>query len=41
MDAANPKAIEWETLVGRYQQVDEMKDPTQHWKLMDRIFQLT
>lgn len=41
MDAANPKVIEWETLMGSYQQVDDAGDPTQRWQLMDKIFQLT
>lgn len=41
MDAANPKVIEWELLMGTYQQVDDAGDPTQRWQLMDKIFQLT
>ena len=40
MDASNPKVIEWETLMGTFQQVDDAGDPTQKWQLMDKIFQL-
>ena len=41
MDAANPKVIEWETLMGTYQQIDDSGDLTQRWRLTDKIFQLT
>jgi L-rhamnose mutarotase len=40
MDAANPKVIEWETLMGTFQQVDAAGDPTRRWQLMEKIFQL-
>ncbi|ADV83432.1 L-rhamnose mutarotase [Terriglobus saanensis] len=41
LDAANPKVIEWETLMGTFQQVDAAGDLTRRWQLMDKIFQLT
>ena len=41
MDATNPKVIEWETLMGRFQQVDDAGDLSRRWQLMDKIFQLT
>ena len=40
MDAANPKVIEWETLMGTFQHVDADGDPTRRWQQMDKIFQL-
>ena len=40
MDTVNPKVVEWETLMGKFQQVDEQGDPTKRWQLMDKIFQL-
>lgn len=40
MDAANPKVLEWERLMGRYQQVDEGANPTTRWVRMDKVFQL-
>jgi L-rhamnose mutarotase len=40
MDAANPKVIEWETLMGRFQQVDESGDPTKRWQVLEKVFQL-
>ncbi len=41
MDAANPKVLEWEALMGRFQQVDEQANPTTRWVEMTRVFQLT
>ncbi|MBW4028174.1 MAG: L-rhamnose mutarotase [Acidobacteria bacterium] len=40
MDAANPKVIEWETLMANFQEVDDAGDPTRKWQLMHKIFQL-
>jgi L-rhamnose mutarotase len=40
MDACNPKVIEWETLMGNFQQVEDAGDPTRKWQRMDKIFQL-
>ncbi len=40
MDAANPKVLEWERLMGRYQQVDEAADPTTRWKPMRKVYDL-
>jgi len=40
MDAANPKVVEWETLMGKFQEVDESGDPTRRWQVMDKVFQL-
>ncbi len=40
MDAANPKVIEWETLMGKFQQVDESGDPTKRWQVLEKVFQL-
>jgi L-rhamnose mutarotase len=41
MDRENPKVMEWEALMGRFQQVEPGQDPTQRWKPMERIFQLS
>ena len=40
MDAANPKVLEWETLMGRFQQVDTEADPTTRWVELTQIFNL-
>lgn len=40
MDNANEKVREWETLMGRFQQVDQSADPTTRWQLMTKVFQL-
>lgn len=40
MDAANPKVLEWERLMGRFQQVDQSADPTTRWVRMHKVFQL-
>jgi L-rhamnose mutarotase len=40
MDAANPKVIEWENLVSKYQAVAPGSDPVRHWELMKQIFDL-
>ena len=41
MDAANPKVLEWETLMGRFQQVDTEADPTTRWVELSQVFQLS
>lgn len=41
MDAANPKVIEWETLMGTFQKVDDAGDLTRRWQLTEKVFQLT
>ena len=40
MDAANPRVLEWERLMGRFQQVDEAANPTTRWVRTDKVFQL-
>jgi L-rhamnose mutarotase len=40
MDLANPAVVEWERLMGRFQEVDEMSDPTKRWRLIEKVFQL-
>ena len=40
MDAANPKVIEWETWMGKFQQVSEAEDPTKRWQVTEKVFQL-
>lgn len=41
MDASNAKVLEWETLMGRFQQVDETANPTTRWQQLTKVFQLT
>ena len=41
MDAANPRVLEWETLMGRFQQVDSDANPTTRWVEMTKVFQLS
>ena len=40
MDAANPRVLEWENLMGRFQQVDPDTNPTTRWVELDKVFQL-
>jgi len=40
-DAANPKVVQWEELMWRYQQALPGSRPGQKWLVMDRIFSLT
>lgn len=40
-DDANPKVVEWEELMWRYQQALPGSRPGQKWLVMDRIFSLT
>jgi len=40
MDAANPKVLEWEALMGNFQAVPEGADPVKRWAAMERVFDL-
>jgi L-rhamnose mutarotase len=40
MDAANPKVLEWEALMGNFQAVPEGADPVRRWQLMEKVFDL-
>jgi len=40
MDAANPKVLEWEALMGNFQAVPEGADPVRRWATMDKVFDL-
>jgi len=39
-DLANPKVLEWEDLMWKYQQALPMAKPGEKWLLMDKIFTL-
>lgn len=40
-DKSNPKVIEWETLMWKFQQPLPQAKPGEKWLLMDQIFKLT
>jgi L-rhamnose mutarotase len=40
MDAANPKVLEWEALMGNFQAVPEGADPVRRWAPMEKVFDL-
>jgi L-rhamnose mutarotase len=40
MDAANPKVLEWETLMANFQAVPEGADPVRRWRPIERVFDL-
>lgn len=40
MDAANPKVLEWEELMGNFLATPEGADPVKRWTVMDRVFDL-
>jgi L-rhamnose mutarotase len=40
MDAANPKVMEWEALMGNFQAVPEGADPVRRWAAMEKVFDL-
>ena len=40
MDAANPKVVEWENLMWKYQQALPNAQPGEKWRLMEEIFSL-
>jgi L-rhamnose mutarotase len=41
MDAANPKVLQWEALMGNFQAVPEGADPVRRWATMEKVFDLT
>jgi L-rhamnose mutarotase len=40
MDAANPKVLEWEALMGNFQAVPDGANPVRRWAVMDKVFDL-
>lgn len=40
MDAASPKVLEWESLMAKFQKVDDGGSLTEKWQPMQKIFQL-
>lgn len=40
MDRENPRVLEWEQLMSRYQDVKPGCDPVKRWRLMDKVFEL-
>ena len=40
MDAANPKVLEWEVLMGQFQAVPAGSDPVRRWVVMEKVFDL-
>jgi len=40
MDTTNPKVLEWETLMWKFQQPIPNSKPGEKWVLMDQIFKL-
>ncbi|MGA1981754.1 MAG: L-rhamnose mutarotase [Acidobacteriaceae bacterium] len=40
MDAANPKVLEWEAVMGNFQAVPEGADPVRRWAVMEKVFDL-
>lgn len=40
MDSANPKVLEWESLMGNFQAVPEGADPVRRWAKMEKVFDL-
>ena len=41
LDNNNPKVVEWEKLMSKFQQVISGTKPGEKWVLMDKIFQLS
>jgi L-rhamnose mutarotase len=41
MDAANPKVVEWEALMGNFQAVRAGSDPVRRWVAMEKVFDLS
>ena len=41
MDAANPKVLEWEAVMGNFQAVPEGADPVRRWQHMEKVFDLS
>jgi L-rhamnose mutarotase len=40
MDAANPKVLEWEALMGNFQAVPAGADSVRRWSPMEKVFDL-
>lgn len=40
MDNANPRVLEWETLMASFQDLAEGADPIRRWRRSERIFDL-
>ncbi|MDP9049898.1 MAG: L-rhamnose mutarotase [Acidobacteriota bacterium] len=40
MDAANPKVMEWEALMGNFQAVPAGADPVRRWQPLEKVFDL-
>jgi L-rhamnose mutarotase len=40
MDAANPKVLEWEALMGKFQAVPAGANPVRRWAAMEKVFDL-
>jgi L-rhamnose mutarotase len=40
-DKANPKVMEWEALMGNFQDVPEGASPVARWQVMEKVFTLT
>jgi L-rhamnose mutarotase len=40
MDAANPKVMEWEKLMGNFQRVPKGVSSVKRWTVMERVFDL-
>ncbi len=40
MDSANPKVLEWETVMANFQAVPEGADPVKRWIPMEKVFDL-
>jgi L-rhamnose mutarotase len=40
MDAANPKVLEWEAMMGNFQAVAPGADPMRRWVPMEKVFDL-
>lgn len=41
MDSANPKVLEWETLMANFQAVPEGANPVRRWAPMEKVFDLS
>jgi L-rhamnose mutarotase len=40
MDAANPRVMEWEAVMGDFQAVPDGADPVRRWAVMEKVFDL-
>jgi len=40
LDAANPKVLEWEALMGNFQAVPKGADAVRRWSVMEKVFDL-